>query len=228
MNAHLAIDCAFPEAVLALAADGRVSSCRFAPQRSHALRLLPALERLLDEHGVAASQLRRIGVGQGPGSFTGLRVALASAAGLAQAVGAELVGFATFDALPVHPDLVLYAFDARSGRVYAGLRHGERWLEPPLPRPIAAAQGMAAPYVFGDGPDRYPELAEGRTRITAPWCGDPERMLALTAAAQPGKPVLPTYKESAQAQRLFGSPDIGRALDGDEISAAAATDDEER
>ena len=219
MNASLAIDCAFPDAVLALSADGRVSSCRFAPQRSHAMRLLPALEGLLADHGVQASQLRRIGDGQGPGSFTGLRVALASAAGLAQASGAELVGFATFDALPLHPELVLYAFDARSGRVYAGLRQGEHWLEPPLPRPIAEARKLAerAALLFGDAAARYPELQQATRHLSGPYCGDPERMLALTAAAQPGKPVLPTYKEGAQAQRLFGTPDLGRPLDGDEV-----------
>ena len=68
----LAIDCAFPDAVIALSDGERILMRQFGPQRSHALSIIAELERLLAEANVKAEQLDRIGVGQGPGSFTGL------------------------------------------------------------------------------------------------------------------------------------------------------------
>ena len=85
----LAIDCAFPDAVIALSDGERILMRQFGPQRSHALSIIAELERLLAEANVKAEQLDRIGVGQGPGSFTGLRVALATATGIAQGASAD-------------------------------------------------------------------------------------------------------------------------------------------
>ena len=219
MSLTLAIDCAFPTAVIAIGTPEAVLWRSFGPQRSHALRLIGELESLLDEAGLPVSAIERIGVGQGPGSFTGLRVALASASGLVQAAGAELVGFASFDALPVWDEPTLIAFDARAGMVYSALAQGETWLEAPRPRSIAEAAelGARAQFVYGEGLQRYPELGEGLIVRNAHCHADPDRAIALSRAAVPGRPVLPTYKEGAQAQKLFGSPDIGRALDGDEL-----------
>ena len=219
MNATLAIDCAFPQALVALRVGDALAMRSFGPQRSHALRLIGELDALLQELGISAAALTRIGVGQGPGSFTGLRVALASASGLAEASGAHLVGFATFDALPIADRPTLYAFDARQGMVYCGLRQGEDWLEAPLPRSIDEALGLKprCECFFGAAALRYPQLIEGLNVIDLPAHADAARALALTEAAPTGKPVLPTYKEGAQAQRLFGTPELGRALDGDEL-----------
>ena len=141
----------------------------------------------------------------------GLRCRLAS--------GAHLVGFATFDALPIADRPTLYAFDARQGMVYCGLRQGEDWLEAPLPRSIDEALGLKprCECFFGAAALRYPQLIEGLNVIDLPAHADAARALALTEAAPTGKPVLPTYKEGAQAQRLFGTPELGRALDGDEL-----------
>jgi tRNA threonylcarbamoyl adenosine modification protein YeaZ len=220
MNATLAIDCAFPQALLALRVGDSLAMRSFGPQRSHALRLLGELELLLTELEVSAKDLGRIGVGQGPGSFTGLRVALATASGLAEATGANLVGFATFDALPIASAPTLYAFDARQGMVYCGLRQGEEWLEPALPRSIDEAQALLKPRAkkfFGTASERYPELAQDLDLLSLPPHADAQRALDLTELARHDKPVLPTYKEGAQAQRLFGTPVLGRPLDGDEI-----------
>jgi tRNA threonylcarbamoyl adenosine modification protein YeaZ len=219
MTALLAIDCAFPEALIALRLGERIFSRSFGPQRSHALRMIDELQALFDEAEIVPSQLSRIGVGQGPGSFTGLRVALASAGGLAQASDAELVGFSTFDALPLAQDIVFVAFDARSDVVYCGLREGEHWLVEVRPRPIEEAVVLAARAgsFYGNSAARYPQLANGLTVIDVEHHIVAERALNLSAAATFGGLVLPTYKEGAQAQNLFGSPDLGRALDGDEL-----------
>ena len=215
----LAIDCAFPDAVIALSDGERILMRQFGPQRSHALSIIGELERLLAEANVKAEQLDRIGVGQGPGSFTGLRVALATATGIAQGASADLVGFSTFDALPLSAEPTLYAFDARQGRAYVGLRAGEVWSVPPQAMDVSAALELKtrANLLHGNASKRYPELSEGMSALERAAHIDPLRALALTEGAPTGKPVLPTYKEGAQAQVLFGSPELGRALDGDEL-----------
>jgi tRNA threonylcarbamoyladenosine biosynthesis protein TsaB len=58
----------------------------------HATRLLDMAGRLLSDAGIAWSEVDRIAVGLGPGTFTGLRVGVATARGLAQSLGVELVG----------------------------------------------------------------------------------------------------------------------------------------
>ena len=219
MNTVLIIDCAFPDAVIALRHEDSVHSATFGPQRSHALRIVDELDGLLCMAGLKADQIKRIGVGQGPGSFTGLRVALATATGLAQASGAELVGFSTFDALPVFDVPTLYAFDARQGMVYCGVRAGERWAHEPAALSVddAALLKTEVSGFFGNAGARYPELPSGLKNYDLGHHPVDERALALTAQAVSGRAVLPTYKEGAQAQRLFGTPDLGRALDADEL-----------
>jgi len=58
----------------------------------HAERLLPLIEKILREHGAERDQLGLVCINRGPGSFTGLRIGLAAAMGLCQAVGAALIG----------------------------------------------------------------------------------------------------------------------------------------
>ena len=65
--------------------------------RRHDDHLFPAIERLLAYAGAARGDVGRIGVAVGPGSFTGIRVAIAAAQGMARASGAVAVGVATLD-----------------------------------------------------------------------------------------------------------------------------------
>jgi len=58
----------------------------------HAERLLPLMEEILRDHGVERDRLKLVCINRGPGSFTGLRIGLAAAMGLCQAVGAALIG----------------------------------------------------------------------------------------------------------------------------------------
>ena len=87
----------------------------------HASRLIPTIGAVLAEAGVDRSELDGIVVGEGPGSFTGVRVAAATAKGLAYALGRPLwaVSSLTATALSVEGTGVWYVlFDARSDRVY--------------------------------------------------------------------------------------------------------------
>lgn len=91
----------------------------------HGSNLLPALQWLLDRAGIRAADLDLIICCDGPGSFTGLRIGLATAKGLAVAAAAPLVVVPTLDALAwphrVWPGLVVAAVDARKQRYYGAL-----------------------------------------------------------------------------------------------------------
>ncbi len=68
-------------------------------QRRHAEELFPTIERILSHTRVPMASITKIAVATGPGSFTGLRVAIAAAQGLARGSGATLVGVSTLDVL---------------------------------------------------------------------------------------------------------------------------------
>jgi len=80
----------------------------------HATRLLDMAQRLLSDAGIVWSDVDRIAVGLGPGTFTGLRVGVATARGLAQSLRIELVGVASTLALAV-PALGSERLDAHAG-----------------------------------------------------------------------------------------------------------------
>lgn len=90
---------------------------------SHAVSLLPLIERVLGEARVDTRDLDAIAVSRGPGSFTGLRVGLSVAKGLACATGARLVGVPTLEALAMaagRKAVICALLDARKGEIYAG------------------------------------------------------------------------------------------------------------
>ncbi len=100
----LAIDTATSRAVLALGTLGGelFAADAWVAGHHHAEELLPRLDALLTGVGLRRDDLARLGglaVGLGPGAFTGLRVGIATAQGLARATGRPLVGLATSDAL---------------------------------------------------------------------------------------------------------------------------------
>lgn len=90
--------------------------------QAHASDLVPRLEALLAELGVRAADIGVVVVGLGPGSYTGLRVAAATALGLALGNGAELVGVPSFEALALRKlapgDVGDVLVDARGGQLY--------------------------------------------------------------------------------------------------------------
>jgi tRNA threonylcarbamoyladenosine biosynthesis protein TsaB len=100
----LGFDTATPATAVALhLADGRALQARDDPDAGerpgHATRLLALVDSLLARAGLRFDQLERISVGVGPGTFTGLRVGLATARGLAQSRSLELVGVSSLRAL---------------------------------------------------------------------------------------------------------------------------------
>lgn len=102
-TAILAIDCATTQVVVASGSPaGRIDGLTtWAAGYRHGETLLPTIERFLGEQNIRRSRLAGIVVGTGPGAFTGLRVALSTAKGLAHGLGLPLVGISTAEALLV-------------------------------------------------------------------------------------------------------------------------------
>ena len=123
----LGIDTATPYLSLALWSpqDGLLASSNELVERDHAGQILPELDSLLKQAGVKKTQLEGIGVGSGPGSYTGLRVGLATAKGLARAINIPLRAEPTLAAIAYgaleRGQTGVSALDARRENVYAGV-----------------------------------------------------------------------------------------------------------
>jgi tRNA threonylcarbamoyladenosine biosynthesis protein TsaB len=120
-------------------------------RRTHAGRLLPGIQHLLHETDLTAQQIDAFAVTTGPGSFTGLRIALTTAKTLSLVTGKPLVGVPTLDVLvenvPFAPGLVCPVLDARKGEVFAALykkdpQGGARRLTDYLSAPPESLLGM--------------------------------------------------------------------------------------
>lgn len=124
MNVILAIDTTSGSTGVALAAGGRVlaSSVVEKPYR-HSENLFSRIEEVLKEAGMGKGDLTGIAVTRGPGSFTGLRVGLATAKGLAYGLGVPLAGVSSLLA-QAEPELgpgkiTAPLFDAKKNQIYA-------------------------------------------------------------------------------------------------------------
>lgn len=106
--------------------------------RAHSTRLMPLVAQAIEESGIPKQELDGIAVGIGPGSFTGLRIGLATAKGLAWALNKPCVGVPTLKAMAygtgAQMGLVVPMLDAKRGEVFAGIyaagdRNPATWAE---------------------------------------------------------------------------------------------------
>ncbi|MGI3169271.1 tRNA (adenosine(37)-N6)-threonylcarbamoyltransferase complex dimerization subunit type 1 TsaB [Pseudooceanicola sp. C21-150M6] len=96
----LAFDTSAAHCAAALVSDDHVLATRVEEMtKGQAERLFPLLEEVLAEAGLSWSDLDRIGVGVGPGNFTGVRISVAAARGLALSLGIPAIGVSTFEAV---------------------------------------------------------------------------------------------------------------------------------
>lgn len=153
-------------------ADGTIRSAELTAERGQARDLAGAIERLCAEAGVAMRQLDAIAVGLGPGGYTGMRLAVATARTLGYVLGRPVLGVASSLAAAhgaaVPAGDIVFALDARKGFVYfaryARSTDGEvREVVAPTCVGAAriAAELPAAPFVIGDG---LPALAAAAQR----------------------------------------------------------------
>ena len=187
-----ALDTATPTPVLALCGDdGPIAELWLGQTPGGGRRVLEAAHHLFGSAGVAVTDVDEIVVGVGPGGFTGIRIGMATAMGLGQALGIPVHGASSLEALAVGgvlvregDELVAAVIDARRREVFAAVyREGPdgaltEVIAPAAwaPADFAAAASAAGPVVLvGDGAALVP-AAEG-LRVAA---GDaPHRISAL-------------------------------------------------
>jgi len=157
----LALDTATEKGSLALAADDRLlAAYSLDSPGTYLQQLLPGVEELLRAAGSSLQDLGAIAVSQGPGNFTGLRIGLATAKGLAWALGCPLVPVPTLEALaaqfPWQPQPTAVIMDAKREEVYLGLFQcpGEfpQELSEPQRLPVAALPSRLQPPLLLTGP----------------------------------------------------------------------------
>ncbi len=217
----LAFDTATPWGRFALAEDGQLLQYRpLNVMGSYADALLKIVQEILADSGRSKGELGGIGVTVGPGSFTGLRIGVATAKGLAYGLDVPLVGVSTLEAMAAslledHPS-VEYAvpcLDARRQQVFSAVykRKGQ-WVEKIadpepmladlwwekiltlLPDPeVAVYGGDGTAVLLGQGDDLRPELAgTGKPRLR-PWtAAHPPTARTLACAMGVASEQLPT------------------------------------
>jgi len=187
-----------------------LASAREVMARGHQERLAPMARDVMAKAGLAFGRLDRIAVTVGPGSFTGLRVGIAFAKGLALALDRPAVGIGTLEALaaeagPEPRGLVFAAIDARRGQVYLQAFEDGRALMAPdaLTAESAAArlaelsQGRACVLV-GSGAALLAGLAP-HARIVAAEGADARQVARLALTRAPA-PLRPLYLRSPDAK----------------------------
>jgi tRNA threonylcarbamoyladenosine biosynthesis protein TsaB len=224
--------------------DGRTLQARDDPapeeRPGHATRLLDMADELLAGAGIGWSALERIAVGHGPGTFTGLRVGVATARGLAQSLGVELVGVSSLRAL-AEPRLrseragsrVLAVLDARRGEAFVAAYERtdrERGSIVELVAPVALdpehlrdvvelREGWEA---IGDGAVRFRGDLEA-AGVTVPPDASPAHMLSAEAICELGARTQRVAPEEAVLPEYGRRPDAEIALERKRAMALAQT-----
>ena len=185
---------------------------------SHSRELMPAVARCLGDAGLGYADLEAIAVGVGPGAFTGLRIGVATARGLAHAHGLELRPVSSLAALAsgIDDPLALPLIDARRGEIFAALHARGEPPEAPRLGPLAATPEDLArlvqetgldPLAAGDGSVRFREVLEAAGLRLAPEGSRANvvrglavcRLAAVTPPAPP-EAVLPDYHRAPDAR----------------------------
>jgi tRNA threonylcarbamoyladenosine biosynthesis protein TsaB len=194
----LGLDTATPATVVA--AGGRELRHVPAPgeRPGHAAQLLPLAREVL---GGDFAAVTRIAVGVGPGTFTGLRIGIATARALAQATGAELAAVSTLQALAEaagHDGPVLAVLDARRGEAFAAAWHGEQRLVAPSavrPEDLAALVDPSGTWLaVGAGAIKFRHELAGVADV--PGDGDARHRVSGLAVCRLGAAAAPVDRDA--------------------------------
>jgi tRNA threonylcarbamoyladenosine biosynthesis protein TsaB len=184
-------------------------------KRGHAEALMPLVARVMDASGIGFPALDRIAVTTGPGSFTGLRVGLSAARGIALAAGKPVVGLTTLTAYAAaavsetgqHP--IISAIDARHGHVYFQVvgGNGSSLIRPrvaPIEEALEAAR-FGAPILVGNAAgilgERWPSDAPQPVQVDPQPAPDIAWVAWLGAAVTPDTaPARPYYLRAPDAK----------------------------
>lgn len=178
----LAIDTSSLVLSCAVAEEGRLAAEWTVQRRlTHSEQLIPHMDALLKEAGIAKSDITAVACAAGPGSFTGLRIGLATAKTVARLWDVPLIAVDTLEGLAWNmagaEAFILPLEDAQRGNVYAALygAFGVMWLEAParaapIDEVIRAAAAHGGPIIaVGEGADMYADkLTAAGIRLAPP------------------------------------------------------------
>jgi tRNA threonylcarbamoyladenosine biosynthesis protein TsaB len=216
----LAFDCAGAQCAAAITVDGHVvASARIEAERGHARLLMPMLCGLLEGANLAFTDIDRFAVTTGPGSFTGIRVALATAHGLSIGTGKPAIGITVFEALAakaaaaraaqagIAAPRLLIAIESRRAECFAQLfdAEGRKLTEARIlpPESIAAWVGPGRIALAGDAAWRLtPYLADCVDGSIDIGMADPGIIANLSETRIPGPAPAPFYLRDADAIKL--------------------------
>ena len=184
----VAVDTAGPVVGVALYVDGDVTARTVRVRRGAEALLVPWAVELANSAGIELSAIDAVAVAVGPGAFTGVRVGIATAVGLALAAdcpvweGCSL----THRAAVVSDDLVLSMLDARKSRVYAALYESGTLVRAPADVPPETAVSWVSGAFSATGPGAvcYAEQVQAAGGVVVEDAEEPAvHMLALQASA---------------------------------------------
>jgi tRNA threonylcarbamoyladenosine biosynthesis protein TsaB len=172
---YVALDTSGPVGYVAISRGPEVlARARLDSEWHHASTLVPAIRNCLESASVSLGELAGVAVGEGPGSFTGVRVAAATAKGLARGLGVPLWAVSSLAAAAVSdlgragPGIRYVLFDARADRVYAACYGvGSATIETLVPphagdlRSVLADDVPAGAAFVGDAAERHRRAIEG-------------------------------------------------------------------
>jgi tRNA threonylcarbamoyladenosine biosynthesis protein TsaB len=209
----LAFDCSGASCSAAVVIDDApAAQCFAAMERGHAEALLPMIETVLRESALAPAVIDLLAVTVGPGSFTGLRIGLAAARGLALANNIPAIGFTSFDAVITGADdgsPLIVALESKRAELF--LQRRDR-ADPRLPALVpqtewAAIMPQGPCRLAGDGAARLAAALARRDVTVLPGHGrpDPVALAHLGAArwrAGIRAPLLPLYLHAPDTTTL--------------------------
>jgi len=211
-------------------------------KKDHSARVMPAIESLLRQCGVAPDELDLIVVAKGPGSYTGVRIGVTIAKTLAWSLGIPIAGVSSLEVLAANgryfPGVIAPLFDARRGQIYTGLYRYEgsvlRCLEED--RIVAAdewahqlsQQGEDVLFVGVDAP-LYSELFRNhlgeRAHVAPPSLAMPRPSeLVIIGKEKERENVhmfVPNYIRLAEAEAKWLAKQKGEGNDGDRCTVSA-------
>lgn len=171
----LALDTSTEACSVALLHNGNIISDFVMAQREHTQQILPMVDKILNEAGCTLSQVDAIAFGRGPGSFTGVRIGIGIAQGLAFGADKPLLPISTLATLAqtayrqVGAMNVVAAIDARMNEVYCGqyqrqqsgewqILAAERVIKPEQVTSIVTLSDKQKVYAAGTGWQAYPNM----------------------------------------------------------------------
>jgi tRNA threonylcarbamoyl adenosine modification protein YeaZ len=210
----LAIETSSRRGSVALLEDGTVTASQEHDcDHRHAERILPMIECLLEQARWSRRSIERVAVGIGPGSFTGVRVGMALAEGVAAGLRIDTVGVCSLEAMagavpPDRPGVRIACLDAGRGEVFIAAfgPSGQR----AAPRVIAAERAVQTALEEAGQPADWiacgeiaPELARERAYRSAPTDLPHAAWVGLIGANRPRQPAAaqPLYLRGANATR---------------------------